>query len=208
MDGTVVLEQPAPGEGYRFNVDAPLLARFAVADQKPIDHLIDLGAGVGAVALCAARMAPVHRATLVEVDPEVCAIARTNVERAALTERVSVVTSDVADVRVADVGLADLIVVNPPYAEPGAGRPSPVRGRDRARRGSLEPFVRACAELLDTAGRACFCHPVTTFVGLLTAARASGLHARRAQFVFPAQGRPARIVLVELRRQDGDMLLE
>lgn len=202
MDGAVVLEQPAPGEGYRFNVDAVLLAQFAVRGRDGVEHLIDLGAGVGPVALCVARLTRLTRATLIEMDPASCELARGNVARAGL--RADVIEGDVTSVE----GNADLIVCNPPYSAPHAGRASPVQGRDRARRGDVQPFLKACSRVLGAGAGACFCYPVVSMVGLLKSAEAVGLKARRAAFVHPAIERPARIVLVEFGRSGGFELEE
>jgi tRNA1(Val) A37 N6-methylase TrmN6 len=205
LDGALVLEQPAPGEGYRFNEDAVLLARFAVAGGDRIDHLVDLGAGVGAIALSACRLATVGRVTLLDADPQACELARRNLARTAVSGRV--VQGDVAALP-RDLGLADLLVSNPPYTARDAGRASNVEARDRARRGSLEPFVHAAGKLLTPDGRACVCQPSGSLVLLLRAVEAAGLFPRRAAFVFPPGDRPARLVMLEATRQPGRFVLE
>src|SRR5882672_4038855 len=49
--GAIRLDQPAPGHGYRANVDAILLAAFAARTGFPARVVLDLGSGVGTVAL-------------------------------------------------------------------------------------------------------------------------------------------------------------
>jgi Predicted O-methyltransferase len=152
--------------------------------------------------LCVARLTPVTRATLIEQDPALCELARGNVARAGL--RAEVIERDVAEAE----GSADLLVSNPPYSAPHAGRASPVEGRDRARRGDVEPFLKACARLLTASGRACFCYPAGSLVALLKAAEGAGMKANRMAFVHPSLDRPARIALVEFGRSGGFALEE
>lgn len=205
LDGKVMLEQPAPGCGYRFNEDSVLVARLAARDRTSIGHLLDLGAGVGAIALCAAKLLPVDKLTLVERDPQACALARANLERAGLGGRARVIETDVAALGALEP--ADLVVMNPPYCAPGAGRPSPVLARDRARRGLLEPFFAAAARSLAADGRLFVSMPAQSTVAVLQAAQGCGLHALSAGFVFSGAGRPARIVIVQLARTPGDFVV-
>jgi tRNA1(Val) A37 N6-methylase TrmN6 len=209
IDGAVVLEQPAPGQGYRFNADSVLLADFAMRGRQVVTHLVDLGAGVGAVALCAARNGRVQRVTMVDCEPVACELARRNAERAGLSDAACVIECGVEQLEASALGPVDVVVMNPPYTADGAGRASPVRGRDRARRGSLEPFVDAASRLLtDNGGRAFVCQPAGSLVHLLRSIESAGLCARAGAFVFPSKQRPARIVLLEFGRESGPFSLE
>ncbi|MBI5531365.1 MAG: methyltransferase [Deltaproteobacteria bacterium] len=209
LDGAVVLEQPAQGHGYRFNVDAVLLARFAVHGRGAFSHLVDLGAGVGAVAFCAGKLASIKALTLVDDDAAACALARRNADRAGLADHVRVVECDVSRVQSADIGPADIVVMNPPYTPDRAGRVSPVQARDRSRRGSVVPFVQAAARLLSGSdSRLCACYPARSLVQLLQAIDSAGLHARRGAMVHPSESKPARIALIEASTQSGEFRLE
>jgi tRNA1(Val) A37 N6-methylase TrmN6 len=205
LDEALLLEQPAPGHGYRFSADSVLLARFAVAALPRAGTLVDLGAGVGAVGLCVARFAHPARIVLVERDPVACELARRNVARAALACEAQVLEADVAEV---GSGLrcpaADVVVANPPYTPPRAGRASPNEGRDAARRGEVEPFIEAAARLFAHPGsRACFAYPARSIVALLGAGRRTGLRASRLAFVHPAADVQARLALVEMGLADA-----
>lgn len=203
LDGALHLEQPAPGQGYRVNADAVLLARFAAeAVQSPAD-VIDLGAGVGAVALVLHTLTTTRSLTLVERDPQAAELARRNVVRAGLTDRARVVVADVDDW--SWEGLpprAPLVVVNPPYTMPGAGRRGGNPSRDAARHGALSPFVGAIRRLVDDqGGQGCICYPASSVVDLLEQLERTDLHVRSLRFVHPSAQRPARIVLVRVTRR-------
>ncbi|HPB99699.1 MAG TPA: hypothetical protein PKW66_27500, partial [Polyangiaceae bacterium] len=64
FDGALWLEQPAPGFGYRANEDSLLLASFASRCRPAKTTLIDLGAGVGTVALALHLIHPQTQLTL------------------------------------------------------------------------------------------------------------------------------------------------
>lgn len=129
LGGRLVLRQPL--KGHRVGHDAIVLA--AACSASPGDHLIDLGAGVGAVGLAVARRVDRLSVTLVEIDPELAALARENILRNALSERARAVCLDVAASPAAFAaaqlppGSADEVVMNPPFH--AAHNPSPDRGR-------------------------------------------------------------------------------
>src|SRR5688572_15326615 len=84
LGGRLRLMQPR--RGHRVGHDAILLA--AATGGVPGDHVVDLGAGVGAAGLAlAARVAGLD-VTLVEIDAELAALAATNAVRNGLAGRV------------------------------------------------------------------------------------------------------------------------
>jgi tRNA1(Val) A37 N6-methylase TrmN6 len=186
--GALRLEQAPRGEGYRANVDALLLSRAALLDARPARHVLDLGAGSGAVGLSYALFAPTAL-TLVERDPLAAARARRN---AAPFAGARVVEADVEQLNVR----ADLVLCNPPFTEPASGRPSPDLARDGARRGALAPFIRAAARALEGENaRAFFVYPADQLLELLRTAAREGLSAASLRFVHPRPSAPARVVL-------------
>lgn len=197
LDGAVELEQPAHGAGYRFNVDSVHLARF-VAPHVTGGHLVDLGAGVGTVALCIAALASPTRLTLVELDPAACVLADRNVRRAGWSERAEVIQADLACWRPAGL-CPQYVVANPPYTREGAGRTAKVARVHRARHGEVRVFMRAAARLMGGEASFALCYPAHSLVQLLAAAGEFGLGASRVAFVHARAALPARLALVELR---------
>ena len=109
--GAVSLRQPA--RGYRVNVDALLLAAFA-AQGRRADLAVDLGAGVGSVALGLHHLGAASRFALVEREAALVALAEENAREAQMDSR-----EFCCDLR---FGLpeelrqaADLVVSNPPF---------------------------------------------------------------------------------------------
>jgi tRNA1Val (adenine37-N6)-methyltransferase len=204
--GRIKLFQPAPGAGYRTNVDALLLAAFAGQQRRSIRSAVDLGAGVGAVGLSLFHLGIAERVDFVERDAHLAALCRENLIANGFVERSSVVTGDLErPLRAIAPGLvhaASLVVANPPYvARERDGRPASnarAKTRQRSRHGELGPFLRGAVEALGRRGRACFVYPAHAMLELMVLARDVGLEPKRLRFVHGKTDRPARVALVEL----------
>ena len=192
--GRLLLFQPARGTGYRTNVDALLLARFAAATRTAA-VAFDLGAGSGAVGLTLLRLGAARHVVFVEIDDVTSAMARRNLEANGWADSGEVVRGDVRDIARLRRGEAQLVVCNPPYTAPGHGRVSAVE--DTARCGDLGAFVRAARQLAGRRARVCFVYRAHESAALLATLAAEGLHGKRMRFVHGTQQAPARIVLVE-----------
>jgi tRNA1(Val) A37 N6-methylase TrmN6 len=129
LGGRLLLRQPL--KGHRVGHDAILLA--AATSARPGEHLVELGAGVGAAALAVLRRAEDVDATLVDIDPALTAFARENGVLNGLAQRVRTVCLDVAapDTAFVRTGLtaakADRVMANPPFNPPHNTSPVPAR---------------------------------------------------------------------------------
>ncbi len=209
FNGRVALHQPARGRSYRVNVDALLLAAFAAARGKIAKSAVDLGAGVGAVALSLLHLGATERVLLIEIDARTAEIARLNMEENGWGERSEVVRADVVAASRTRLGHADLIVCNPPYVEPGRGRTPTGDARARARSGTLADFVVAARSLSARRGRSCFVYPAAELLTLMATLRGAGLEPKRMRAVHATDESPARLVLVEaLPGKPGGLVIE
>ncbi|MBS2015141.1 MAG: methyltransferase [Deltaproteobacteria bacterium] len=207
--GRVALAQPARSTAkYRVNVDAIHLASFAHLPSRCARAAVDLGAGVGAVALSLVHLGAAARVTLIENDAALAALARMNAEANAWADRLEVVLGDVADRTLVAAGSADLVVCNPPYVAPGRGRPA-LSPRAAARSGALETFLDAARRLAGRRARVCFVYPAVEATTLLVSLRQRGLEPKRLRLVHAKAAAPARIVLVEaLPAKPGGLVVE
>lgn len=153
LGGRLALLQPKAG--YRAGVDAVLLGA-AVRPGRPGEGLriADLGAGVGAAGLAAVRRLPAASATLIEREPELAALARSNANRNALSDRVTVVEADLTRPATYPPALRDgrfdRLIANPPFHTTGRGTAAPVALKARAHEmeeAGLEAWARALARL-------------------------------------------------------------
>jgi tRNA1Val (adenine37-N6)-methyltransferase len=193
-----------PRRGYRFSLDALLLADFAA--RLPGQRIVDLGCGSGVVGFVLAARRPTARVIGVEIQPALCEAARRGVRLNGLADRVAVVEGDL---RRADelwpAGSFDLAVCNPPYFAPRRGRPSPDAGRAVARHSltcEIADVLRAARHALRPHGRLALVQPAAEVAG-------EGLCPRTIRPVVSRAGRPARRHLIELgeARPGGPHLL-
>jgi ribosomal protein L3 glutamine methyltransferase len=92
-------------------------ARFAPwLDADAVREVIDLGTGSACIAIACAYACPQARVTAVDVSAPALEVARVNVERHHLQERVEMVESDLF-AAVPGERRFDLIVSNPPYVD-------------------------------------------------------------------------------------------
>lgn len=207
LGGALTLLQPR--DGYRVNADAFLLAAFASAGRRP-KLTVDLGAGVGSVALALHSTGCARELALVEREAALVELAARNLEAAGAAGATYVADLAAGGLPRALVQRAELVVSNPPFFEPGRGRAQAHPRTRAARSGELEPFVRAAARALaGPRARACFVYPARSLTELLVAAHSAGLVPKRLRLVHAADGVPARVALVELRvAKPGGLVVE
>jgi len=204
--GRVKLLQPAPGSGYRVNVDALLLGAFAAGRGREVDLAVDLGSGVGAVGLTLFHLGGARRVEFIERDPLLAELCARNLAENRLGARggvhVGQLEGSLEAIAPWLVHAANLVVANPPYVAPErdgrVARSSQVVARLAARRGNLAPFVRAAADALGKRGRVCIIYPAHALLDLMMLARTLGLEPKRLRFVHAKPERPARVALVQL----------
>ena len=183
--------------GYRFSVDAPLLADFIRTG--PDDELLEIGTGSGVVSLLLS-IKPFRRILALEIQPGLAETARRNVELNGLGGRIEVVT---ADLRTFDPGRRfDVVFSNPPYIRRGAGFLSPVDEKAGAKHElhcTLGEVTARTADWLKPSGRAYFIYPERRLRDFLGAAESAGLRPALLRHVRPRRGAAPNLFLAELR---------
>src|SRR5512133_3160070 len=86
-----------PRQGYRFSLDALLLADFVRIPAQA--SVVDLGSGCGVISLVLARKMPDARCVACESNPDMAALASENVRSNGLDGRIEIVVDDVLNLR-------------------------------------------------------------------------------------------------------------
>ncbi len=199
LGGQVMLVQP-DGALHRSGSDAVFLAATLRAAQG---HVLDMGAGAGAVGLMASHLNPNTQVTLAERDPHMLACCAKSVERnPELAERIRIVEADFLEPepkRIA-AGLErarfDHVLSNPPYRKAGHVRTNPAKQTAHVvTDGDLEGWMRTAASVLKPGGTLTLIFAadglmdvLAAFKGRFGAVSVLGLH--------PRDGVPAERVLI------------
>lgn len=210
LRGRLTLWQPE--HGYRFSVDALLLADFARgADPGWQGEIVDLGAGCGVVGLALAVQLPAARVTLVELQARLASLCRANISENGLEHRVEVVEADLRRLKgVVEGAGVDRVVSNPPFRPSGSGRQSPDPEKAIATMElevSLPVLVASAARMLRPRGFFSVVYPAERAVEVCETMGHHGLRPVRMRPVYPLAGRPARRVLIQARKGVADPLV-
>jgi tRNA1(Val) A37 N6-methylase TrmN6 len=200
LGGRLRLRQPQ--RGHRIGHDAILLA--AACPARAGDHVVDLGAGVGAAGLALAMRVPGTKVTLVEIDPRLVALADENAQLNRLEGRVRAVALDVAAppraLSAAGLGADSVkrVMMNPPFNDPQRQRSSPDTARvlaHTAPRSLLLSWVKTAARLLRARGTLTLIWRADG-LGDVLAALGSGFGSIAVAPVHPTPDKPAIRILV------------
>jgi len=188
-----------PENGYRFSADALLLGCFL--EPAPEMRLLDLGSGIGAVALTMLCRCPSLHAVGVDVQSEYVATAQDNAARLGFSRAF---TSLCADIQAPDLPIApasfDLVLANPPYRQRERGRLPSNPARLLAlfeQPDTLSAFCRCAARALKPGGRFGITFPAGRREELLSQLYATDLAPVRVLNIHSHTGRSSRVVLVE-----------
>jgi tRNA1(Val) A37 N6-methylase TrmN6 len=167
LDGRVRL---VSGAGLPPTTDTVVLAAATPAQKG--DRVLEAGCGSGAASLCLAARVPGCSVTAIEREPDLARTARDNVAANDLSERITVLTGDIA----APPGPwprpgFDLVMTNPPYLDPARVRASPDRLRRAATVESmpLRAWLAACTAPLRDGGSLIVIHRADRLDELLAA---------------------------------------
>ena len=190
--------------GYRFSLDPVLLAYFAVVRKG--ERVVDLGTGSGVLPLLLAATTAVASVVGVELQEELFSRAQRNVELNGLVGRVDVRLQDVRDIdKDGDLKVEsfDVVVMNPPYRTPLAGRVSYDDERAICRHelnGNIVDFLRAGCWLVRHGGSVNVVFLAERLPELLGEMKSCGIEPKRLRLVHSNCERDAHLVLVEGRK--------
>lgn len=197
LRGRLILKQPRVG--FRVAMDSVLLA--AALPLKPGERVLDLGCGVGAVALCLLARQPDLHVVGIERQPVLAALAEENGAANGSADRFAIKLGDYAELPEQWYGHFDQVAVNPPYHDSARHRPSPnpiKAGANLDREAGLAVAVASARRSLKHKGRLTLVHRADTLGEILAAL--DGFGEATICPLWPKAGRPAKRVIVSARK--------
>lgn len=181
--------------GYRFSVDAPLLADFI--ETKEGEEILEIGGGCGIISLLLS-LKPFKHLICLEIQASLADLARRNVMLNHLEERITVVEGDI---RFFQPGRKfDVIFSNPPYFKSKTGIIGQNRERALARHEvtvKAEDIVKKMGELLKAEGRGYLIYPMKRYDEIMKLLRQERLKIWRERLVLSKADRPPKFFMVE-----------
>lgn len=207
FEGDLLCYQPR--KGYRFSVDAVLLAHFV--DVRAGDRILDLGCGCGIIGLLLfyRHHADIRELCCIEMQQGLAELARKNMRENGFDVKSTVVQGDIRDISTL-VGPEsyDKIVCNPPFYTAGSGRKNVTEQARMARHqeaGGLDQFLRASALAVKNRGSVYFIYPAGHICAFIRCAADNRLEAKKIQFIYsyPQTANSARLALVQCIKNGG-----
>ena len=195
MDGRLKLIQSK--DGYRFSIDAILLAEFVTIRQG--DVVVDLGTGCGVIPLILLLTKLVGYAFGLEIQEELAGQAARNVLLNGFDDKMRVVLGDIKNPPIAEES-ADVVICNPPYRQVKSGRINPDPRRAIARHeimASIDDILRAARSVLRKKGRLAVIYSSVRLADILVRMRRFNLEPKKIQIIYPDLNSGAKLVLVE-----------
>ena len=203
LDGKLKIYQPKSGP--RAGIDAVFLAAAVPATGKDGEHVLEAGSGCGVVALALAGRIEGMQVTGLELQAELCQLAKRNVSANELSDRVHIVQEDMQAPRerLEALGLVlesfDHVVANPPFNTEGQSRKCSEPAKTRAhmaRAGALDRWVRFLTAMAVPHGCLTMIHRADALASLLELL--DGRFGALTVFpLFPHANEPASRIIVQ-----------
>ena len=185
--------------GYRFSIDAVLLAHFA--NPRSGNKVLDLGTGCGIIPLILAYRQPKVSLYGVEVQTALAELAFSNVRDNRQENRITVICTDMKLLKpTMTAGPVDLVVCNPPFRRQGSGRINPDAQRAVARheiKANLSDIIQTSHRMLRTAGRLALIYTAGRLTDVLSRMRIEGIEPKFLRMIHSRQDSKATLVLIE-----------
>jgi tRNA1(Val) A37 N6-methylase TrmN6 len=185
--------------GHRYSTDDLLVAWWGTSLAGRVERALDLGSGIGSVALLAAWRLPGARFVTVEAQEQSLRLARKSVRYDGLEDRFTLLHGDLRDATVlAGEAPFDLVLGSPPYHPTGTAVPARHPQAVPARMevfGDVGDYARAAARHLAPGGLFACVHPWERAAETDAALAAAGLALVRSRAVVFLEGEPPRVRL-------------
>ncbi|RLB05745.1 MAG: SAM-dependent methyltransferase, partial [Deltaproteobacteria bacterium] len=187
-------------DGYRFSIDALLLAGFVYLRRG--EKVIDMGTGVGIIPLILGKRGEGGCQIIgVEIQEKLVELAKKNVSLNKLEDLITIFQGDIRELNnTFSPSSFDVVVANPPYYRVSDGRLNLHSQKAIARheiKCTIEDILRMARYLLKEGGRIFVIFPAHRSITLLSGLRNKSLEPKRLRWVHSKSGEGANFILVE-----------
>ena len=195
-------------KGFRFGMDAVLLADFTRAGEK--ETVADFGTGTGILPLLLAGRGKGSTFHAFEIQAGMADMALRTMRMNGVDDRIHIHAMPVEEaLRVLVPCSVDAVICNPPYGMPGTTLLNPSDTLRLARHQSpegLDAWLRTAHRLLRGKGRISLIYPAPRMLEVMNALKRTRLEPKRFRLIYPGPDKPANLVMVEAVKDAKPML--
>ena len=195
LDGKLRIIQSR--NGYRFSIDAVILAEFVTLRKG--DVVVDLGTGCGVILLLLSLRRKISFGIGIEIQENLAYQAYRNAILNGFQDMMHVIIGDIRFPPLVS-GFADVVVCNPPYRKSGSGRINPDPSKAIARHElliSLDDIIFQSKRILKDKGRIALIYPAERIGEVIIKLKKYGFETKRIKIAYPDLNSRASLVLVE-----------
>ena len=190
--------------GYRYSLDAVLLAHFTASLPFPGTWALELGMGNGAASLLLARRRAGLRIVGIELQEALAGQAQRSVLLNGLEGRISILVADWrSTASLFPPDSFDLVLANPPYRAWGTGRLSPMKEVALAKHGpegGLEDLLESASHVLRPGATLALIYHASALASVMVSLRRAHLEPKSCCLVHSYPESEAEFALVEARK--------
>jgi len=195
-------------KGYRFSLDALLLAHFICL--RGNEPALEFGSGSAVIPILLQHRFGRKKIIGIEIQEDLAHMARRNVRINAMEDRIDILAGDIRNIRTfIKPRSCRVVFFNPPYRKASSGRVNPDRERAVARheiKGTVGDFLAAARYVLKETGSVFVIYPASRLVELLHQMRLNLLEPKRLRMVHTRASSEAVFALVEGVMEGGEEL--
>ena len=188
-------------DGYRFSLDAVLLADFTSKFILPKTSVLDMGTGSGIIPIILATKFKDIEITALEIQEELCEMAERSVKINKLEDRIKIIKGDIKETqKIFRKNQFDIVVANPPYRTEKSGRINLALQKAVARhelKCKLTDLVKAGTFLVKNKGRLILIYSPERLSTLLFELKTHNFEPKTIRFIHSTQNGESKMVLIE-----------
>lgn len=185
-------------DGYRFSIDAPLLANFVIDEKK--NSYIEFGSGSGVISMMLSYLGVTGNIYGVEIQEDLYNLSLFNLENNNLSN-ITFLNDDVNNLKKHfESGIFDVVFTNPPYRKCDSGKANTHSEKAIARHEmklNLNDIFKASNYLLKPLGKLKLIYPVDRLIDVLNLLKSYSFGATKIQFIHPRANLDAKLFLFE-----------
>jgi tRNA1(Val) A37 N6-methylase TrmN6 len=188
-------------DGYRFSLDAILLADFTSKFILPGAFVLEFGTGSGVIPITLASKIGDIRIIGLEIQEDLCEMAKRSVKLNKLEDKIKIIKGDLKESsKIFKEQRFDIVIANPPYKPKKSGRINIDLQKAIARHElecNLKELVKASSFLTKVKGRVILVYSPERISVLIYELRTNGFEPKHIRFIHSFTHSEAKMVLIE-----------